>query len=75
MRRGYAYVAVSAQKSGLSSGPIRVPVMAMPVKKASPERYRSGDAYAFDMFSQVARAIQQLNLLRVDSAVDSRKNT
>jgi hypothetical protein len=62
VRRGYAYVAVSAQKGGLLGGPIRVPGMAMPVKKADPERYRSlvhpGDAYSFDMFSQVARAIR-----------------
>jgi hypothetical protein len=41
VRRGYAYVAVSAQKGGLLGGPFRVPGMMMPVKKANPERYRA----------------------------------
>lgn len=62
VRRGYAYIAVSAQKSGLLGGPIRVPGMMKPVKKADPERYHSlvhpGDAYSFDIFSQVGRAVR-----------------
>jgi hypothetical protein len=62
IRRGYAYVAVSAQKSGLLGGGIRVPGMMKPVKKADPERYRSllhpGDAYSFDIFSQIGGAIR-----------------
>jgi hypothetical protein len=62
VRRGYAYVAVSAQKGGLLGGPIRVPGMMMPVKKANPVRYRSlihpGDAYSFDIFSQAGSAVR-----------------
>jgi Alpha/beta hydrolase domain len=61
-RRGYAYVAVSAQKGGLLGGRIRVPGMMMPVKSADPHRYRSlvhpGDAYSFDIFSQIGGAIR-----------------
>jgi len=62
VRRGYAYVAVSAQKGGLLGGPIRAPGMMMPVKKADPGRYRSlihpGDAYSFDIFSQAGAAVR-----------------
>jgi hypothetical protein len=62
VRRGYAYVAVSAQKGGLIGGRIRVPGMMPPVKRADAKRYRSlvhpGDAYSFDMFSQIGRAIR-----------------
>jgi hypothetical protein len=61
-RRGYAYVAVSAQKGGLLGGKIRVPGMMQPVKRADPGRYRSlahpGDAYSYDIFSQIGGAIR-----------------
>jgi Alpha/beta hydrolase domain len=62
LRRGYAYVAVSAQKGGLLGGGIRMPGMMMSVKNADPDRYHSlihpGDAYSFDIFSQVGRALR-----------------
>ena len=62
VRSGCAYVAVSAQKGGLLGGRIRVPGMMAPVKRADPERYRSlvhpGDAYSFDIFSQIGGAIR-----------------
>jgi hypothetical protein len=62
LRRGYGYVAVSAQKGGLLGGGIRLPGMMMSVKKADPERYGSlvhpGDAYSFDIFSQIGGAIR-----------------
>jgi hypothetical protein len=62
LRRGYAYVAVSAQKGGLLGGKIRVPGMMPPVKRADPGRYRSlvhpGDAFSFDIFSQIGGAIR-----------------
>ena len=62
LRHGYAYVAVSAQKAGLQGGPIRVPGMMAPVKKADPQRYGSllhpGDAFSFDIFSQIGRAVR-----------------
>jgi Alpha/beta hydrolase domain len=62
LRSGYAYVAVSAQKAGVLGGGIRLPGMMKAVKKADPDRYRSlvhpGDAYSFDIFSQIGRAIR-----------------
>jgi Alpha/beta hydrolase domain len=62
LRRGYAYVAVSAQKGGLLGGGIRVPGLMKSVRDTDPDRYRSlvhpGDAYSFDIFSQIGGAIR-----------------
>jgi hypothetical protein len=56
VRRGHAWVGVSAQKVGIEGGGI---VEGMHLKKALPERYGAlshpGDAWSFDMFTQVAR--------------------
>ena len=61
IRKGYAYVAVSAQKVGIEGGAAAIPG-SMPIKKADPERYGSlvhpGDAYAFDIYSQAGKAIR-----------------
>lgn len=55
MRHGYAFVHVSAQKAGIDGSPLTP-------KRWDPERYAAldhpGDAYAFDLFAQVARAVR-----------------
>ena len=62
VRSGYAYVAVSAQKVGIEGGPSLGRGPAMPLKTANPERYGTlshpGDAYAFDIYSDVARLLR-----------------
>ncbi len=59
MREGAAWVGVSAQRVGIDGGGI-VPGMAL--KTVNPERYGSlahpGDAFAFDMYSQVGAAVR-----------------
>ena len=61
MRRGYAYVAVSAQKVGIEGGDL-VMGMGLPLKKANAKRYgglsHPGDAFSFDIFSQAGAAIK-----------------
>jgi hypothetical protein len=56
LRAGYAYVAVSAQKVGVDGG-VSLLGFDMSLKSQDPTRYASlkhpGDAYAFDIFSQV----------------------
>lgn len=63
IRTGAAWVGVSAQEVGVEGG--RPTVDGAPpggLKAADPQRYASlahpGDAYSYDMFSQVARAIR-----------------
>lgn len=64
LRRGYAYVAVSAQKVGIEGGPTPMG-MGAGLKKTNPDRYGSlshpGDAFAFDIFSQVGTALKAPN--------------
>jgi hypothetical protein len=59
MRMGAAWVGVSAQKVGIDGGGI---VPGMPLKTVNPERYGSlvhpGDAFAFDIYSAVARILR-----------------
>ena len=63
LRRGHAYVGVSAQKVGIESGRggATRPELA-PLKKADPKRYgrlsHPGDAYAYDIFSQAGRLVK-----------------
>jgi Alpha/beta hydrolase domain len=59
VRDGYTWVGVSVQKVGIDGGG------AMPglgLRQTAPERYESlkhpGDAYAYDMFTQIARAVR-----------------
>jgi hypothetical protein len=63
LRRGHAYVGVSAQKVGIEGGRggATRPELA-PLKKADPKRYERlshpGDAYAYDIFSQAGRLVK-----------------
>ena len=56
MREGFAYVHVSAQAAGLCCLPGLTPEMWDPVRYAAIDH--PGDAWAFDMFTQVARAFE-----------------
>ena len=69
IRRGYAWVGVSAQLIGIDGGPVAVstPVSAMGgagkgLVVLDPARYGSlhhpGDAYAYDIFTQTARTLR-----------------
>jgi hypothetical protein len=68
-RRGHAWVGVSAQLIGVSGGPVLVPapgaeeLAGKGLKVIDPARYGSlqhpGDGYAFDIFTQVARALRR----------------
>lgn len=62
MRSGYAYVGVSAQKVGVEGGGGPSFPGTAPLKAADPARYGTlahpGDAYAYDIFTQAARAIR-----------------
>jgi hypothetical protein len=59
MREGAAWVGVSAQKVGIDGGGM---VPGMPLKTMDLERYGSlvhpGDAFAFDIYSEVGRALR-----------------
>jgi hypothetical protein len=73
VRSGDVWVGVSAQAIGVEGGPVAVAVTGVPgaevagqgLKKIDPARYGAlsnpGDAYAFDIYTQVARAIRQGN--------------
>ncbi len=74
-RSGYAYVGVSAQQAGINGSALGdVASQLLPgvhvsgLRRADPQRYGSlhhpGDAYSYDIFTQVARA------LRVPGKVD-----
>lgn len=62
VRGGYAYVAVSAQKVGVDGGASLGRGPAQPLKKANPQRYgdlnHPGDAFSFDIYSDVARLLK-----------------
>ncbi len=59
MRAGAAWVGVSAQRAGIEGGGL---VPGMPLKMTNLDRYGSlahpGDAFAFDIFSAVARVLR-----------------
>lgn len=61
VRKGYAWVGVSAQQVGVEGGG-GIMGAGTALKKADPQRYGSlshpGDAYSFDIFSQVGRALK-----------------
>ena len=58
LRRGHAWVGVSAQRAGIEGGGM---VEGMHLKVTNPERYAAlshpGDRWAFDIFSQAGRAM------------------
>jgi Alpha/beta hydrolase domain len=69
LRRGDAWVGVSAQRIGVEGGPVLVrvdvpgsEVAGQGLKAIDPARYGSleqpGDGFAFDMYTQVARAVR-----------------
>jgi acetyl esterase/lipase len=62
LRRGHAYVAVSAQVAGIESRQGLMGPGVGALKKANPERYghlkHPGDAYSFDIFSQAGRLVK-----------------
>jgi hypothetical protein len=69
VRQGHVWVGVTAQAIGVEGGPVAVRVdvpgaedAGKGLKAIDPERYGSlshpGDAYAFDIYTQVARAIR-----------------
>jgi hypothetical protein len=70
VRSGDVWVGVSAQRIGVEGGPVLVKVTGIPgaedagkgLKKIDPTRYADlehpGDAYAYDIFTQVARAVR-----------------
>lgn len=65
MRRGYAYVGISAQYVGIEGGPIPLPKvipLCLAVKCAIPPRYASlshpGDSFSYDIFHQAAGLIR-----------------
>lgn len=70
VRQGHAWVGVSAQQIGIEGGPVAVRVdvpgseaAGLGLKAIDPERYGSlqhpGDAFSFDIFTQVARALRE----------------
>jgi Alpha/beta hydrolase domain len=62
VRKGYAYVGVSAQKVGVEGGPTIMEQGGQGLKQADPKRYAAlshpGDAFAFDIFSQVGAKLK-----------------
>jgi hypothetical protein len=64
IRRGYAYVGVSAQKGGIDGGGMNLNIPGVkPIKQADPQRYAQldhpGDAFAYDIFTQAGRAVRE----------------
>lgn len=61
VRAGYAYVAVSAQQVGIEGG-VNLMGLNMSLKSQDPQRYASlqhpGDAYSYDIFSQVGQLLR-----------------
>ncbi len=69
LRGGYAWVGVSAQQIGVEGGPVAVSIpgaealgAGQGLKTQDPERYgglnHPGDAYAYDIYTQVAHALR-----------------
>ena len=70
LRKGYAWVGVSAQRIGIEGGPILVEVPGAAeqgagkgIKAIDPARYgqlsHPGDAFAYDIFTQVAQSLRE----------------
>jgi Alpha/beta hydrolase domain len=63
IRKGYAWVGVSAQVVGVEGGPALVGVVSLPLKSVNPARYGTlhhpGDSFSYDIFSQVGQAIRE----------------
>jgi hypothetical protein len=65
LRAGFAYVGVSVQRVGVEGGGFAT--IQIPLKTVNPARYGSlahpGDAFAYDIYTQVGRAIRDGHLL------------
>lgn len=61
IRDGYTWVGVSAQRVGIEGGGM---LPGLGLRQSAPERYaplhHPGDAFSFDIFSQVARAVRAM---------------
>jgi hypothetical protein len=61
IRDGYTWVGVSAQRVGIEGGGM---MPGLGLRHAAPERYGAlehpGDAFSFDIFTQVARAVREM---------------
>ena len=61
VRDGYTWVGVSAQRVGIEGGGM---MPGLGLRQAAPERYGTlehpGDAFSFDIFTQVARAVREM---------------
>jgi hypothetical protein len=84
LRKGAAWVGVSAQIVGVEGGTALVGVVSLPLKTENPARYGSlhhpGDSFSYDIFSQAGEAIRspsgpsplgQLKVKRVIAAGES----
>jgi Alpha/beta hydrolase domain len=65
IRRGMAWVGVSAQLVGVEGGISTIPGVPSGLKGADPARYASlhhpGDSFSYDMFSQAGQAVRRPN--------------
>jgi hypothetical protein len=63
IRKGYAWVGVSAQFVGVEGGGGLVPVVSLPLKTVNPARYGTlhhpGDSFSYDILSQIGQTIRQ----------------
>lgn len=63
LRQGAIWVGVSAQKVGVEGGTTAMGLPGQPLKKVNPARYATlshpGDAWSFDIFSQVGAILRQ----------------
>ncbi|MEH6591487.1 MAG: alpha/beta hydrolase domain-containing protein [Halioglobus sp.] len=77
MRKGHAWVAVSAQKVGIEGQENSILPIKLHLKGTQPERYASlthpGDGYAYDIFSQVAQALRQPDSVDLLGGLDLRR--
>jgi hypothetical protein len=79
MRRGIAWVGVSAQRAGVHGGGFKIPIEgfdARPLQEWDPERYAElehpGDDFSYDIFSQVAQAVRRPGALDPMDGLDVR---
>jgi hypothetical protein len=76
VRAGYAYVAVSAQQVGVQGGGENLLGIDMSLKSQDPDRYgplcHPGDAFSYDIFSQVGSLIRGAGSQRVLPGLDAR---
>ncbi len=65
IRKGYTWVGVSVQRAGIEGGGM---MPGLGLRDAAPQRYEvlehPGDAFSFDIFTQVARAVREMLLDR-----------